>query len=93
MHAIHELQTFLSPMDEERILHSISYTFKNMLYYTQFFPNIFIYVTRNKNYRHSYLLLLKTALKCNWRSQNEIISRENTKRRIQQKKDENEAHA
>ena len=40
------------------VLQKISY----MIYYTQFFPNIFIYVTRNENYRNAYIYWIKSCL-------------------------------
>ena len=35
-----------------------------IVYYTQFFPNIFIYVARNENYRCAYVFWIKSVLCC-----------------------------
>ena len=35
-----------------------------IIYYTQFFPNIFIYVARNENYRNAYMFWIKSVLCC-----------------------------
>ena len=35
-----------------------------IIYYTQFFPNIFIYVVRNENYRNAYILWIKSIVWC-----------------------------
>ena len=35
-----------------------------IVYYTQFFPNIFIYVARNANYRKAYIFFIKSVFCC-----------------------------
>jgi len=56
------------------LLQKISYT----IYYTQFLPNIIIYVTRNENYRNAYVLWIRAFLFCDSKKESVTNSRENT---------------
>ena len=41
-----------------------------IIYYTQFFPNIFIYVARNENYRSAYIFWMKSLFYCTQPTEN-----------------------
>ena len=41
---------------------SVAQRIPYIIYYTQFFPNIFIYVTRNKSYRNAYVYWIKNVM-------------------------------
>ena len=49
-----------------------------ILYYTQYFPNIFIYVARNQNYRNAYIFWIKSVFCCHSSRDPAQQTRENT---------------
>ena len=60
------------------ILQKISYA----IYYTQFLPNIIIYVTRNENYRNAYTFWFRAFLLCDSKNESVSHSRENTSKNL-----------
>ena len=49
-----------------------------LIYYTQYVPNIFIYVTRNRSYRNAYIYWIKNVFCCFSNNDVEVNGRDNS---------------
>ena len=49
-----------------------------LIYYTQYVPNIFIYVTRNRSYRNAYVYWIKSVFCCFSNNDVEVNGRDNS---------------